>query len=144
METFLKTEEACRKTLSCLKKNAQIGIIIGGTLQCCVQHIDGEVVVRRESCLTPDLIFHAQPEAVETLISDKGLNPGELGIRLFKQLVTGQVTFSMPGNLLHILRKGYLDIMKVGGKDFIDELKKHNLASPTKIISALKKLKNKN
>ena len=141
MKDFLESEEACEKTLSQLNEKAQIGIIIGGTLHCCVQYIEGKVVVRKETCSTPDFIFHAKPDAVEVLIAEKGLLPGPLGIKLFTQLVTGQVTFSMPGNLLHILRKGYLDILKVGGKDFIAELKKHNLASPTKIINFLRKTK---
>ena len=37
--------------------------------------------------------------------------------------------------------KGYFKIVAMGGMDFLNELKEHNMASLPKIIAALKKLK---
>ena len=141
LKDFLQSEPACIKTLACMKKSAQVGIVVGSSLEVCVSHQSGKVQVSEEKPSAPDFTFLATPEAVETLIKEKGLSPGELGVQLVKQVLTQEIQITMPGQFLQVIRHGYLDMLKVGGKEFLAELGKHNLASPTKIMSVLKRLK---
>lgn len=140
---FLTTENACIETLACLSPKAELEIRVAQTLQISVKH-DGEKVVALEKAATsPDFIFDAAPDAIAVLIAEKDLSPAQLGVRFIKQLVNRDIKVSMPSSVFQITRRGYLNIIKVGGMELLTELKKHNLASLPKITAALKKLRNK-
>lgn len=102
---------------------------------------DGQVLTEQAKATAPDFIFKATPRAIEILIAKKGLSVAQLGTLLAKQVVGGDISVSMPANLLQVTQKGYLKIVKLGGMDLMNELRSHNLTSLPKIISALKKLK---
>lgn len=140
LKKFLENEPACQKTLGCLNAQAQIGIVVGGSLRICVQVPNREIKVEKATCPYPDFVFYASPQAVETMINQKNLSAPQLGIKFLSQILTQQITLAMPGHLFQILRKGYFDILKVGGFEFLFELRKYNLASVSNIISALRKL----
>lgn len=141
LKDFLRTEPACVQTLSCLKPEAKIQISIANTNPITVFYDGSQVVVEDGSNKLVDFIFNSSPQAIETLLSEKGLSPAQLGIKLLKQVLTQDVSISMPSNIFHITRKGYLDILKVGGLEFLNELKNQGLTSLPKILSALKKLR---
>lgn len=138
---FLTQEKACIETLSCLNKNAELSIRIASSVELAVTYNGSEVVTRQEHSLAPDFIFDASPEAIAVLIAEKGLSPGQLGVKFVKQIVSRDIRVSMPGSLFQITRKGYLKIVQVGGAEFFAEMKKHNLASLPKLTAALKKLR---
>jgi hypothetical protein len=138
---FLKSEEACKQTITCLSPNAEITIKVADIYELSIKSSGGEVLVEEKKASNPEFIFKATPIAIETLISEKGLSPASLGIKLLKQIINGDIKVSMPSNLFQVSKQGYLNILKVGGMDFLNELKKHGLTNVPKILSALKKLK---
>lgn len=138
---FLTTDSASRETMACLSSNAEVGIRVAQNVDVSVSY-DGEKVVAVEKELkAPDFIFHASPEAIQVLISEKGLSPAQLGIKLVKQVIGRDIKLSMPSSAFQITRKGYLKIIALGGTEFLTELKKHNLASIPKITAALRRLR---
>lgn len=138
---FLKNEKGCIEALACLNEKAEVAINIAGAVELSVSYKDSAVVVEERKAFSADFRFHASPEAIEVLIAEKGLSPAQLGIKLVKQVISRDISISMPGSIFQIPRKGYLNIVKVGGVEFLAELKKHNMASVPKILGALKKLK---
>jgi len=62
-------------------------------------------------------------------------------LKLAKQYFAQEIGFEMQGHFLHILRKGYLKIVAVGGKEFIQGLKQYDLGNLKNIIGFLKNLK---
>ena len=141
LEHFLKNEPACQQTLGHLNGNAEIALIIGGSMTLCAHFPREGVEMVKESCKSPDFLFRATPQAVETMIAEKNLSPAELGIKLAKQYFTDQIELEMPGHFLHVLRKGYLQIVKAGGVEFLNGLKEYNLTSLAKIIGFLQSLR---
>ena len=138
---FLTNEPSCQKALFCLNSEAQIAINVGGTLQACVSVVDQKIQVHPEECPSADFVFYSRPEAIELMISEKGLSAGALCGKLVKQVLTQQIELTMPGHFLQVVRKGYLNILKVGGMELLVELRKHNLASLPKIIEFLRALR---
>lgn len=141
LRNFLQQEHACQETVSCLTGKAEIAIRIAQTEELRVRHHNQSIQVDSDLSGRPDFIFDASPAAIEVLIAERGLSPGQLGVKLIKQIVSRDIQFAMPASILQITRKGYLNIIKMGGVEFLSELKKHNLTSLPKIISALKKLR---
>ena len=139
--SFLKNDNAVKETMACLNKKAEIEIRVAQTNSIKVHYDGDKVVVIPEKALAPDFIFDASPEAIAVLIAENNLTPAQLGIKFMKQLISRDIKVSMPSSIFQITRKGYLNIMKVGGMEFIAELKKHNLASIPKITAALAKLR---
>ncbi len=138
---FLSTESACRETLSCLNRKAEISIRIAQAVEIRVLYDGDQVLAEEKTALAPDFIFDASPEAIAVLVSEKNLSPGQLGIKLTKQVLSRDIKISMPSNIMQITRKGYFKIIKLGGSEFLQELRKHNMASLPKVIAALKRLR---
>lgn len=138
---FLKNEAACQQTLGCLTERAEISIIVAQSVQIRVQNSSQGVQVELAPPLAPDFIFYAQPEAIETLIAERNLTASQLGVKLLKQLISREVQVRMPVNVLQITQHGYLNILKVGGTEFLNELKKHGMSSLPKILNALRSLR---
>ncbi|MCJ8278007.1 MAG: hypothetical protein HRT44_04960 [Bdellovibrionales bacterium] len=141
LKDFLQNEPACVETLACLKPGAEVQISVAETLHIAVSYGNNEVQILEEESSKADFIFHSSPSAIETLINQKGLTPAQLGIQFLKQIVAQEIKVSMPVSVFHISRKGYLDILKVGGMEFLNELKKMGLTNIPKILTALKKLR---
>ncbi len=138
--SFLEQEKACQETLFCLSHKAEIEIQIAQEAYIRVTHDKKKVVAEEKKALAPEFIFDATPESIATLISEKDLSAAQLGIKLVKLIVSRDIKVSMPGSILQVTSKGYFKILKVGGAEFLSELKKYNLTSIPKITAALKKL----
>lgn len=138
---YLTQETACKETLACLSDNAELAIRIAGSVELNVTHKGDEVFVQERQALAPDFIFNASPDAIAVLISEKNLSVGQLGVKFAKQIVSRDVQVSMPTSIFQITRKGYFKIVQVGGIEFFNEMKKHNLASLPRLMAALKKLR---
>ncbi len=141
--TFLKTDSACKETLFCLSPKAEIEIRIARESHVRVTHDKVNVIAEEKPARAPEFIFDASPEAIAVLVAEKNLSPAKLGIKLLKQIVNRDIKVSMPGSILQVTSKGYFKILKVGGTEFLSELKKYNLTSLPKITAALKKLAKK-
>jgi len=138
---FLTDEPACQQTLGCLNSKAEIAIRIAQTVEISVLYDGQQVIAEEKQATAPDFIFDTSPEAISVLISEKGMNPAQLGIKLVKQIISRDVKVSMPSSIFQITRKGYYKVISVGGVEFFQEMKKHNLASLPKITAALKRLR---
>lgn len=140
--TFLKTEPACHDTFRALSPKAEIEIIVGGAnhLRLRPDQEMNSVKVEELKALAPDFVFSATPSAIEVLVAETGLSPSQLALKLIKQMLSQEVTLSMPVSPFVIPRKGYFNLIKLGGGELLNELRKYNLHSMPKILAALKKI----
>jgi len=148
LSQYLNTEESCRSCLGVLSSQSEIQIVVDGSHSLCVHPQPGtqvgKIEVASQACQSPDFIFRASSEAIEIMIAEKDLSPGELGLKLAKQYFAQQIEFEMHGHFLHILRKGYLKIVAVGGTEFLQGLAQYNLGSLRNIMQFLRHLASAN
>lgn len=137
---YLNTEESCRRCLGVLSPQSEIQIIVDELQFFCVHPMKDQIQLLPSKCVSPDFTFYASAEAIEIMIAKKGLSPAQLGLKLCKQYFAQQVHLEMGGHFLHILRKGYLKIVAVGGAEFLQGLTQYNLGSLRSIIAFLRQL----
>jgi len=141
LSEFLKTDPAVIQTIACLSSSAEIAITVAGSQELRVRNRNGDVVVDYNVTKKPDFTFSATTSAIDILVSQKSLTPGQLGVQLAKQVVSREIQIKVHQGILKITSKGYLNILKLGGSEFFAELKSYGLTSPAKIIAILKNLK---
>lgn len=138
--TFLKTEPACQDAFRVLSPKAEIEIIVGGANHLRVRPNQDQVQVDEQKALAPDFVFSATPAAIDVLVAESNLSPSQLALKLIKQMLNQEVTLSMPVSPFVIPRKGYFNLIKLGGVELFNELRKYNLHSVSQILSALKRI----
>ena len=138
--TFLKTEPACQDAFHVLSPKAEIEIIVGGANHLRLRPDQDQIKVEEQKALAPDFVFSATPAAIEVLVAETGLTPSQLALKLIKQMLNQEVTLSMPVSPFVIPRKGYFNLIKLGGVELLNELRKYNLHSVPKILAAIKRI----
>jgi hypothetical protein len=141
LKTFLESKPASQKAIVHLKKNVEVGVVIGNQIECAYFHRDGAPVLEERPAKNPDVIFYLKPETVEILCQNTGEDVGEFGVAVLKEYMAGGVRIKVPGSLLAITMNGYLGIIKEGGATFMKFLAMHGVSSLSKIASIVKNLK---
>ncbi|MGE3973640.1 MAG: hypothetical protein AB7F59_03850 [Bdellovibrionales bacterium] len=141
LKAFLESKPASQKSVKHLKKNVEVGVVIGNQIECAYFHRDGQPVLEERPAQKPDVIFYLKPETVEILCQHPGEDVGEFGIAVLKEYMAGGVRIKVPGSVLSITMNGYLGIVKEGGATFMKFLAMHGVSSLSKIASIVKNLK---
>lgn len=141
LKNYFETRPAARTALSALREDVEIGLTIGGMVDCALFQKDGQPQVERRLAQNPDLIFHIRPESVDVLSSQPTDDVGDIGINVLKEILAGNIQVKMVGSFFSIVSNGYLEIMKKGGKNFSAFLATKGFSSFGKITSAIKNLR---
>ena len=142
LRSFLETKEASRKAIRHLKNGVEIGVVIGNQIECAYFQNLGEPVFEQRPAKSPDVIFTIKPESVDILAKEKGEDVGELGIAILKEYLSGGVRIRAPGSIIALSTHGYLGIIKEGGVTFAKFLAQHGITNITKVMSAIRNMKN--
>lgn len=137
---FFRERRAPKRALAALREGVEIGIRIGGQLECAVFRREDEIFVERREAIHPDFIFSVNPETVIILAQQTTDDIGNIGLAVFKEMLTGSVHVTMPGGLFSVLRNGYLEVVATGGPAVAAYLAQVGLNSPTRVIHFLKNL----
>lgn len=141
---FFQERQAPRRALAALREGVEIGIEIGAkrspVVECTVFRQGSDVLIERRQPQKPDFVFSLSPETVSVLANDTQDDVGEIGLGIFKEMLTGSVTVRMPGGLLSVLRNGYLEVVATGGPKVAAFLAQAGLSSPTRVIDFLRRL----
>ena len=141
LKSFFETRQAAKQALSSIREGVEIGIVIGGTVDCALFRQGDHPVVEQRTALNPDVIFNIRPESVEVLSSKTKDEIGDIGVNVLKEILAGNIQIKVPGRFLNLLSRGYLDMLKEGGAPVMGFLARHGLASISKITSAIKRMK---
>lgn len=142
LKLFLETKPASQKAIRHLKKGVEIGVVIGNQIECTYFQRQGSPCLEQRPAQSPDVIFYIKPESVDILAKEKGEDVGELGIAILKEYLSAGIRIKAPGSLFALTTHGYLGMIKEGGVTFTKFLAQHGVTNLSKIMSAIKNLKN--
>lgn len=141
LKNFFETRQAAKQALSVIDESAEIGIVIGETVECALIQRDGKPVVERRAAVKPDVVFSIKPESVVVLNDRTKDEIGDIGVNVMKELLAGNISLKITGNLFNLLRRGYIDMIKEGGAPVLAYLSQHGMSGVTKIMSAIKQMR---
>lgn len=140
LNQFFRERRAPKRALAALREGIEIGIQIGGQLECAVFRREDDIYLERRGAIQPDFIFSLKPETVIVLAQQTTDDIGNIGLAIFKEMLAGSVQVKMPGGLFSVLRNGYLEVVATGGPAVATYLAQIGLNSPTRVIRFLKNL----
>lgn len=142
LKTFFESRKAAQQSLLAIKEGVEIGLIIGGSIECVLFRRGRMPVVEKRAALNPDVVFHILPESVLTLSSITSDEIGDIGVNVLKEVLAGHIQIKIPGRLWNLLNRGYIDMIRSGGAPVMSFLAQNGFASITKILSKIKQMRN--
>lgn len=139
IKTYMESSSACAEALKPLKAGVEIGLIFDGRAFALGMK-DDKIFLEDRPAQKPDVVFTIKEEAVEPICRSPD-DISEIGIAVLKQVKAKNIKIAMPGSFFSLLKNGYLEIIKTGGKTFWSYLSAHGLSNPTKILALIKKMK---
>ena len=146
IKEFLETKPASQKLMSYLSSNAEVGIVVGNTLECSYfKQIDPDkhqsnAKLEKRAPKKPDVVFHFSPEAIETLLKSTGDDLSDLVVDVVKLYLAGTVKIRIPAALPVLLFRGYVQILKASRKQLLALLKDHGINNLS-IVSLIQRLR---
>lgn len=141
LKTFFETRNAARQALGALDESVEIGIVIGEMVDCALFRRGSDPVVERRAARNPDVVFHIKPESVIVLNDRTKDEIGDIGINILKEVLAGNIRVSIPGSILNLARRGYVEMISRGGPPVAAFLARHGISSVPKIVNAIKRMK---
>ena len=141
LKAFFESREVARQAMRAIKEGAEIGVIIGGAVDCALFRQGENPVVEARPARQPDVVFHIQPETVDVLSKNTKDQIGEVGVSVLNEVLAGNIRIEVPGRIWNLLNRGYLDMIKHGGAPVAAFLGRQGLSSVSKITTAIKKMK---
>jgi hypothetical protein len=141
LKSFFETRNAARQALSSLKEGIEIGVVIGGSVECALFRRGENPVVEARPANKPDVIFQIRPESVYVLSQNTKDEIGDVGVAVLKEVLAGNIKIQIPGGIMNLISRGYLDIVRKGGAPVAAFLARHGLSSVSKIINAIKRMR---
>lgn len=141
LKTFFETRTAAKVALSTIKEGTEIGVVIGGNVECTVFQHNHCPVVENRAAVHPDIIFYIRPESVYIIANNSKDEIGDIGVHILKEVLSGGIQIKIPGGVMNILSQGYLEMLRKGGAPVMSFLAQHGFGSVPKIVSAIKSLK---
>ncbi len=142
LRVFLESKPASKKAIRHLKSGVEISVVIGNQIECALFQIKGEPKFEQRPAKSPDVAFFIKPESVDIISKEKGEDVGELGIAILKEYLSGGIRIKVPGSIIGLTTHGYVGIIKEGGATFAKFLAQHGITNISKIMSAIRNLKN--
>lgn len=115
LKSYFEQRPAARQALRVLREGVEIGISIGGIIDCALFQKDGQPIVERRAANNPDIVFSIRPESIYVLNNQPCHDVGDMGVAILKEMLAGNISARITGNVLDIIRNGYLELLKEGG-----------------------------
>jgi hypothetical protein len=141
LKRFFENRNAAKQAMSAIHENVEIGIVIGGSVECALYRSGENVVVEPRPARQPDVVFHIKPETVYVLATQTKDEIGETGVNILKEVLTGNIQIKVPGRFLNIISHGYLEMIRRGGVPVSTFLARHGLSSVSKIVGTIRRMK---
>lgn len=141
LKSFFESREAARQAMAAIKENVEIGIVIGGSVDCALFRRGDQPIVEQRPARDPDVVFHIAPESVEILNSKTKDQIGDVGVGVLKEILSGHIRVEVPGRLWNLMSRGYLDMIKKGGAPVTSLLARHGFSNVSKIFTTIKNLR---
>lgn len=141
LKNFFETRQAAKTAMMAVEPGIEISIVIGDTLECALFRQNNQPIVEQRPAQNPDVIFHIKPEAVYVLANSTKDEIADIGVNILKEVLAGSINIKVPGRLMNIVSRGYLDMVKQGGMPVMNYLAQQGLGSIPKILNTIKNMK---
>lgn len=141
VQDFVKQKPACRNALRHLSSGAEIQVIVDDRAKWALFYANGEPQLEDRAAKKPDVEFRLNPEAVRILTAHPAEDMASFGIEVTRQILSGNASVRVCGNVIGVLTKGYVSIIKEAGPEFSKFLAQHGLKSLSKIGQLIRSLK---
>jgi hypothetical protein len=141
LKSFFETRQAAKQAIGAIKEGVEIGVVIGETVECAVFRQGTQPIVEERAAKSPDVVFHIRPESVEILSHKTKDEIGDIGVNVLKEVLAGNIKIKVPGKILNLMSRGYLDMIKQGGAPVAGFLARNGLANVSKIVSTIRAMK---
>ena len=141
LKNFFETRRAAKQAMGAIQEGVEIAIVIGETVECALLRRGDQPVVEKRAAQNPDVIFHIKPESVYVLDGETKDEIGDVGVNILKEVLAGNIRVEVPGKLINLVNRGYLEMLQQGGAPVMAYLSKHGFSSLTKVTAALRKMK---
>jgi hypothetical protein len=141
LKTFFESRQAAKQAMSVVQEGAEIGIVIGGIVECALFRQEDQTVVERRPANNPDLVFHIRPESIYILSGRTKDEIGDIGVNVLKEILAGNISVKIPGRLMNLVTRGYLDMLRKGGAPVTAFLTRHGFTGISKILGTIKQMK---
>jgi hypothetical protein len=141
LKTFFETRQAAKQAMSAIQEGVEIGVIIGGSVECSLFRQGAQPTIVDRPAKNPDVVFHIKPESIYVLNCQTKDEIGDIGVNVLKEILAGNIQIKVPGRFLNIISRGYLDMIRQGGAPVMSFLAQHGLSSVSKIVGTIKKMR---
>lgn len=131
LKHFFETRVAADQALRYLNPAAEIGIVIGDSIECALSYRNGKPHLEDRAAENPDFSFSIRPETVVVLNDRTKDDIADIAANVLKEMVAGNIGMKMIASPLTILKHGYLEIIRLTSQG----------VTVPKILSAIKSLK---
>lgn len=138
---FIEEKPAVAEALMELRQGTSIALLLDGKLEAYCFYSDEKAHLVEGTAPQSDVLFEVSTEAMRQLAALPCDHLAETGIEIVRQIVAGNVKIQLTGPSKNILTKGYLNIIKKAGPDFLNFLAQYGLKNMFKIIATIKKLR---
>ncbi len=141
LKDFLVEKPISKQALSRLKPGIEISILLAGEQECAYYIMNNQVQVEPRKANNPDVRFEISETGLRHLLRNDGTSLGLFGVEVLRQIVAGEVKVKVVGKVFHVLKNGYLKLIKDAGPEFAQFLTKHGVSSLSKLPKIIKSLK---
>lgn len=141
LKTFFESRSAAKQAMATISEGVEIGVVIGGSVECAIFRKGEEPVVEARPAATPDVVFYIRPESIDILATQTQDDISDIGIGIFKEILAGNIQIKVPGKIWNLLSRGYLEMLKRGGAPVLSFLTERGLTSFAKIVDTIKSFK---
>lgn len=138
LKIFFESNSTCNKAVSLLSQGTEIGIVLQDGTQCALINSGTGPRFEPRTAESPDVIFNINDVAVTRLCQNIGAGPEDLAVSILKEIKNREISLTVVGSYLSIATRGYLSIIKLGGKKMWDYLSEHGFTNIFKITSLIK------
>ena len=120
LKEFFNNSSACSQALRPLKKGVEIRVVLffdsDQSREMALFHDGSKACLEEREAQKVDVAFHISPAAAEVLLKSNPDDIGDIAVNILKQITEREVQIKVVSSIFGLLKNGYLEIIKLGGK----------------------------
>jgi hypothetical protein len=141
LKNYLENKPASVKAVEHLSHKFLISIVLDGSQNTSFSKMAKKPCLDLTKAKDPDVEFLVSKKALDLILQNPGVDVGELGVDVVRQVLKGEIKIRLTGSVLGLFSKGYIKLIGNAGPAFTSELSKHGFKSIGKLKSVFEKLR---
>ena len=137
---FFKQNPECARAMKELKPGVGILLSIANKSKCGLSYKNDQLILEQAPPQNYDVEFILNTESIRRLSEKRNLSLSEIGIEVVKEVLVGHIEIKKHSGIFNFLKNGYINIIRLGGPEFLAFLASHGLGSLQKIVALIRKM----